>query len=359
MKSLLRRHGAPSARYVYRVGRVALSAFACVVGLLAAAPAAAHEGGKAEPRIAAAVRTEGGLVRMLTVRVTDVDSGDRVRAARVVASAEMTRPHVMSTAPVRLDEAAAGVYRARLEFLMGGRWTVVIGVGGNNVVPATARLPVDVEWSTQAAPGSAGGPPVKVLSTRIEAEVSDRDVANMAVLWLHSLSALAWIVGMLVMTAALSTRPGVLAETARTRLAGWYQRRGAWLHWSLVPVIVGTGIYNMLYVTPFPLAYTPSELERLADIPYGPLYETILILKLGLFGVLLITGTLMLFRTLDQPLPAVAVGNPHPGFVRTLASVLGPEGVAYLATVPLIIAAAMALRYVHILSHVAQVLRTE
>lgn len=56
------------------------------------------------------------------------------------------------------------------------------------------------------------------------------------------------------------------------------------------------------------------------------------------------------------PLPAA---NPHPpGFVRTLAGGLGPAGILYLATVPLILAAAMALRYVHILSHVAEVLQT-
>ena len=49
------------------------------------------------------------------------------------------------------------------------------------------------------------------------------------------------------------------------------------------------------------------------------------------------------------------VAKPGVGPVRTLVAALGPPGVIYLLTVPLILAAAMALRYVHILSHVAEV----
>jgi hypothetical protein len=44
--------------------------------------------------------------------------------------------------------------------------------------------------------------------------------------------------------------------------------------------------------------------------------------------------------------------------VRTLITALGAPGVVYLLTVPLILAAAMALRYVHILSHVGEVINT-
>jgi hypothetical protein len=162
-----------------------------------------------------------------------------------------------------------------------------------------------------------------------------------------------WIVGVLVMALALSVQPGVLAETFRGQLARWYGRWGAWLHWALVPVIVATGIYNIVYVSPFSLVWRPGEFRELADIPYGALYEAILIVKLGLFVALLITGTQVLVRTV-RPRP-LRVGDGQSGFVRSLASALGPPGLFYLATVPLILAAAMALRYVHILSHVAEV----
>ena len=77
-------------------------------------------------------------------------------------------------------------------------------------------------------------------------------------------------------------------------------------------------------------------------------------MKLGLFVVLLITGTQVLLRTVRPQPPETTVQDK--GFVRALGAGLGPPGLFYLATVPLILAAAMALRYVHILSHVAEVL---
>ncbi|MGH3114035.1 MAG: hypothetical protein ACRDOP_11290, partial [Gaiellaceae bacterium] len=43
--------------------------------LVAAGPAGAHREGKAEPRVAAGLSDEAGLVRTLTVRLTDRDSG--------------------------------------------------------------------------------------------------------------------------------------------------------------------------------------------------------------------------------------------------------------------------------------------
>jgi hypothetical protein len=156
-------------------------------------------------------------------------------------------------------------------------------------------------------------------------------------------------VGVVAMVLALSARPGVLAERFRLRLREGYLDWGAWLHWGLVPAIVLTGIYNILEVSPFPLAWRPGDIARLDDIPYGALYEAILAVKLGLFAALLITGTQVLRRVTRER---------GPGRPATLISALGPSGIFYLATVPLIIGAAMALRYVHVLSHVGEVLRS-
>ena len=328
--------------------RVAALVVSCAAALVIVAPAGAHEGDKAEPRIAARLSGEG-LVRPLTVRLTDLDSGDPVSGANVTASAAMTRPHVMTTQPTRLRSAGKGRYKARLSLFMAGDWTIRIGVTGDDVVAARAELPVKIRL---ASPGSGGGGDVTPLPTLLDDTLADRDYLTMAVLWVHGLAAMGWIIGVLVMALALSTRPGVVAEPFRAQLAAWYRRSGAWLHWSLVPVLVATGIYNLVYVSPFTLQWRPDDLRRLADIPYGALYEAILVVKLGLFAALLITGTQVLVRTLRPP--AERAGTSA-GFVRSLAAALGPSGIFYVATVPLILAAAMALRYVHILSHTAEV----
>ena len=308
--------------------------------------ASAHVDGKAEPRIAAGIAGTG-LTRTLTVRLTDLDGGGPISGATVTATASMPSPHVMRLAPWDLPPVEAGVYRARVRFVMPADWKVSIDVSGDAVVAASSTLEVPIESGAGEVPESSG---VAVLPTRLADDVTGRDVWTIVVLWLHAISAVGWIVGVIVMAAALSARPGVLAERARARLADGYQRWGAWLHWGFVPVIVITGIYNMLYVTPFPIAWRPEQLDALGDVPYGPLYEAILVFKLGLFAALLVTGTQVLIRTV----------RPHPvdsetGLGRTFLSALGAPGIVYLACVPLILAAAAALRYVHILSHVADV----
>lgn len=339
-------------------------ALAALAGALAAAvapaPALAHVGGKAQPRIAAAT-TGSGLVRTVTVRVTDVDGGDPIRGASLIAVAEMTASHTMRLAAWTLRETEPGRYRAQVRFPMRADWRLSLRASGSNLVTATSTLPVDLEETAPAAPPPGATPDLTSLPTRIEDDLARRDFLSMFSLWLHALSAMAWIIGVVVLVLALSARPGILAESLRTRLAAGYRRWAIWAHWSLVPVIAATGIYQMAYVTPFPLAWRPDDIRRLAEIPYGALYEALLILKLGLFVALLISATAMLRRTVRPAAPehAPQAGSaPAAGFVRTLGGALGPSGVLYLATVPLILAAAMAVRYVHVLSHVGEVLRT-
>jgi hypothetical protein len=325
---------------------------AATLATLLVPPAGAHTGGKAEPRIAAGVKGTG-LSRTLIVRLTDVDDGDPIAGATVKAGLSMTHPHPMQLTPQRLPEAKPGTYEGRIKLVMPAVWTIRIAVTGEDVVAASATLRVKAALT---APGSAATPPpgVAPLPTKIEDTLVRSDYARMAVLWIHGLAAMGWILGVLVMAVALASEPAILADGVRARLSRWYRSWGAWLHWALVPVIVATGVYNMFRVTPFPLAWTPDEVRRLSDIPYGGLYEAILIVKLGLFAALLITGTQVLRRTL-RPAPAVHESR-FAGPVSTLRSALGAPGLVYVAAVPLILAAAMALRYVHILSHVAEVL---
>lgn len=326
-----------------------LAILVCALALAGLLPgaAAAHEGGKAEPRISAQVRGKG-FNRTIVVRLNDLDSGDPISGANVKLRAQMTRPHVMTLIPRTIPETKRpGTYSIPYTFVMPGDWNAEFEVTGSKVV--TAKADLDVPIAVTAPPPTTTNTPT-VLPTRLETSISERDWVSMGVLWLHGLAALGWIVGVIVMGIALSVPP-LLTEGARAGIAQWYRSWGAWVHWSAVPLIVATGIYNMVYVTPFELALTPSSIDGLSNIPYGRTYEAILLFKLALFVVLLVSGTMLLMRTLRPQTAA----EPGAGPVRTLITALGPPGVVYLVTVPLILAAAMALRYVHILSHVAEV----
>jgi hypothetical protein len=348
----------PRTRSVTGCRPVLVLGLVALLAVAVAPPAGAHRAGKAEPRIAAGISQGPGLERTLTVRLRDLDSGKPIRGAIVTAFAEMAT-HEMRTPPTRLREVGAALYEAPLEFSDEGSWTVRIQARGEKVVKASAKLPVeitDMHAGTSDDAASGGHTPVAELPTLLEDDVTGGDYARMASLWIHSVAAMGWIIGVIALVLGLSTRPGILAETARTRLANWYVGWGAFLHWGLVPMIVATGAYQMLYVTPFDLAYTPARWDELHDIPYGVLYESILIFKLSMFAVLLVTATMTLLRVVHLQVPVVPVSNPHPGFIRLIVGVLGPAGVIYVLTIPLILGAAMALRYVHVLNHVAEVL---
>lgn len=333
-----------------QIRQLPLLLFALVLAGFFTGPAAAHRDGKAEPRIAAQARGQG-FNRTIVVRLNDLDSGDPISGANVKVRTRMTRPHVMTLIPRTIPETKRpGVYSLPYTFVMPGDWNAEFEVTGPKVI--TAKADLDVPIAVSAAPPAQTNTPV-ALPTRLETSISERDWVTMAVLWLHGLASLGWIVGVIVMAIALSVPP-LLTEGARAGISRWYRSWGAWAHWSTVPLIVATGIYNMVYVTPFELAVTPSAIDDLSNVAYGRTYEVILLFKLALFVVLLVTGTMVLMRTIR---PQV-VAKPGVGAVRTLIAALGPPGVVYLLTVPLILAAAMALRYVHILSHVGEVVNT-
>jgi hypothetical protein len=319
-----------------------------VLAVLCAGPALAHRDGKAEPRIAAQAQGTG-FNRTLVVRLTDLDSRAPISGATVRVRTRMTRPHLMTLIPRTIPERRPpGTYRLPYTFVMPGDWTAEFEVTGAKVITARASLPVPI--AAQSTQSPQGNRPV-ALPTRLETDITERDWVSMAVLWIHSLASLGWIIGVIAMAVALSTP--ILAGGARGALANAYRSWGAWAHWAAVPLIVATGIYNTVYVTPFELALTPSAIDDLSNIAYGRAYQAILLVKLALFTVLLATGTMVLMRSIRPPAPPIGAGA-----FRTLMTALGAPGVVYVLTVPLILAAAMALRYVHILSHVAEVVNT-
>jgi len=256
----------------------------------------------------------------------------------------------MQLAAEPLQPKGGGLYSGNVVFVMPAVWTVDIAVTGKEVVPATASLRTRVTYQG-TSPSTSGGE--TRLPTVVDDTLTGSDYETISVLWIHAGAAMGWILGVVLMTIALATDPAIVSDGLRERLSRWYRRIGVWLHWALVPLIVLTGIYNIRRVTPFALGWTPSGLRRVSDVPYGSLYESILIVKLGLFAVLLVSATTLLIRTRR---PRVPRDPPPSGAFAILWSALGAEGVVYLVTVPLIVAAASALRYVHILNHVAVVL---
>jgi hypothetical protein len=173
---------------------------------------------------------------------------------------------------------------------------------------------------------------------RVEHPFTRRDALSIAVLWAHALAGFGWIVGVLALAVALGPWR-LLSERAATAVRRVYVPWGAVAHWALAVAVIASGIYNLVYVTPFALVWRPGELARLSAIPYGALYQGILLVKLALFALLVVLATLLLRRTLRAS-PSLGLALP-----------------AYLIAVPLTVAAAAALRYVHVLSHVADVLQ--
>ena len=150
-------------------------------------PAAAHEGGKAEPRISAQARGNG-FNRTIVVRLNDLDSGDPISGANVKLRAQMTSPHVMTLIPRTIPETKRpGVYSIPYTFVMPGDWNAEFEVTGPKVV--TAKADLDVPVAVTAPPTTTTNTPT-VLPTRLETSISERDWVSMGVLWVHGLASL-------------------------------------------------------------------------------------------------------------------------------------------------------------------------
>jgi len=103
------------------------------------APAAARA---AEPRVE--VKAPGnGLIRAVTVRLTDPNSGAPVEGARITAVATMTDPHLMSMPPIDLRAEGGGRYASRVQFEMRAPWTVTMRVAGTGFAPVFSTFKVN------------------------------------------------------------------------------------------------------------------------------------------------------------------------------------------------------------------------
>jgi hypothetical protein len=279
------------------VRHLAAVAAAFLAGAAVAAPAVAHdEQGRAIPRLSVSVDGGSGLERRVTVEALDADGGGPIRGATVVGVATMTRPHVMTNYFEPLVERAPGRYAGTVRFSMPARWTLELTIRGEDVRTATARTEIVVERQPERESAVAA---VEV-AVRVEHPFTRRDALSIAVLWAHALAGFGWIVSVLVMAVALGPWR-LLSERAATAVRRLYVPWGALAHWALAVAVIATGIYNLVYVTPFALVWRPGELESLWAIPYGALYQGILLAKLALFALLVVLATLLLRRTLSAP----------------------------------------------------------
>ncbi|MDQ3382098.1 MAG: FixH family protein [Actinomycetota bacterium] len=310
-----------------------MAAGVAVAALALPATAAAHDrGGRAEPVASLVVRESGPLQALIDLRVRDEDGGEPVRAADVKGFGVMTRPHTMYTYFGPLREVSPGRYRARVTLPMAARWSLSITIGGRSVVTRTVKASLVIDRTALTEPATAAtAPAAPILVGSVGYVVTSREVEDMVVLWVHGIAATGWILGLLLLLASATAGSGSLAPEARRRLARWYRRWGFPLVWLAAATVVATGIYNLLRVTPFDLVWRPGDFGELSQVPSGRLYEGILLVKLLLFALMLASGC------------------------RTRAACAsGIYGVVFVASAPLIVAAAVALRYVHTLSHVAE-----
>jgi len=327
------------------------------LGAGSAAGAGAHSGGRAIPVAEVRVTESGPLEALVDVRLRDEDGGEPIRGAVVKGFALMTRPHTMTTYFDALPEVGAGRYRGRVKLPMTARWTLELQIGGPEVVKRTVRAPVVIERSAlsgrlvapAAKPGKVELAPAPVVAGTVRFEVSSRDLGAIAVLWAHGLAAIGWVVGIAALLVAATAGSGWLAPRARARLATAMPRVGLPLVWGAAAVVVGTGVYNTLRLTPFEVPWTPDGLADLDAVPYGVWYVGVLYAKLVLFAVMLASGLFLTRRARRRwAEPAAA------GVTGALVGRLGPSGLVFVLAAPAIVAAAVALRYLHILAHVAE-----
>lgn len=326
---------------------VAILLLVALIGLLASAlclgeSAEAHTGGKAIPKIDVAVTPQSSapLTQDITVTITDADSGSPVTGAEVTIAANMETIHEMELEPVTVPPTAvAGKYATALRLLMAAEWKLIVAVGGATVQPATQEVIVrasfgnviESEPDPQASTRVTQRPP-----TKISGSLTLGDVLPIASLAIHSAAAVFWVLAtLLLMFAADPAGRGWLTDERREAIGGeksWYRRAalGAGL------LVVATGLFNGLVAAPFTLTPTPGAIATAMRAPFGTLYLVILGAKIAIFVAIVVVNRL--------------TGEDEDDRADAAHFALRAD----LVLLPLLLLAVVMLRYVHILSHVAQ-----
>lgn len=303
----------------------------------------AHQGGKAIPKvdISVAPYASGPLTLAITAKITDADSGTPVEGASVNFEAVMTDPHEMWTLPTPMTETGEpGVYSAVIKFSMAANWKFIVRVDGPSVQPASAEYEYRITFQgaeadpqAQGLTSTAGGPTPTRAQVKVQGSLGSGDVVPITSLVLHSLSAIAWVgLTVLLVIAAGDERGGRFGEDFREELL---EKGSRWRAMAVAAgvVLVVTGIYNTIVIAPFKIAPTPDAMSNAMKVPFGGTYLAILGSKIVLMALLVVINR-------------IPAKNPAQSARFAL------KADAFL--LPLLLVAVVALRYVHVLSHVAQ-----
>lgn len=305
--------------------------------------ASAHQGGRAIPKvnISVAPHASGPLTLAITARITDADSGTPVEGASVNFEAVMTDPHEMWTLPTPMTETAEpGVYSAVIKFSMAADWKFIVRVDGPAVLPATAEYDYRITFQgaeadplDQGLTSTVGAQTPSRAQVKVKGSLGSGDVVPIASLVIHSLSAVAWVgLTVLLVIAAGDERNRRFGEEFREELL---EKGSRWRAAAVASgvVLVVTGVYNTIIVAPFKIAPTPDAMSNAMKIPFGGTYLAILGTKIVLMALLVVINRI-----------------PAKDPVQSARFALKADA----ALLPLLLIAVVALRYVHVLSHVAQ-----
>ncbi|RIK09583.1 MAG: hypothetical protein DCC49_06040 [Acidobacteria bacterium] len=326
-----------------RLAAIFLGFLFIAVALGSGSIASAHQGGKAIPKvnISVAPHAAGPLTLAISARITDADSGTPVEGASVNFEAMMTDPHEMWTLPTPMTETAEpGVYSAIIKFSMAAEWKFIVRVDGANVQPATAEYKYRITFQgaeadplAQGVTSTAGVQTPTRAQVKVAGSLGSGDVFPIASLAIHSLSAIVWVgLTVLLVFAASDDKSRRIGEDFREELL---EKGSRWRGVAVAAgvVLVLTGIYNTIVIAPFKIAPTPDAMSNAMKVPFGGTYLAILGSKIVLMALLVVINRI-----------------PAKDPVHSARFALKADAVL----LPLLLVAVVALRYVHVLSHVAQ-----
>lgn len=331
------RRRAPRLAAVLVSGLVAAGVLmACVLtGAIFAERADAHQGGKAIPKveISAAPDPSGPLTLAITARIRDADSDNPVQGANVTFEAVMAEPHEMWTLPTTMTETSEpGAYAATVRFPMAADWKFKVKVQGDSVQPATAETDYRITFQGAEGSGTASGAATRA-QVQVKGSLGLGDLVPITSLVLHSLAAILWVGLTLLLVLAAGDMTGKrIGEDFREELL---EKGSRWRAGAVAAgiVLVVTGICNTLIVAPFKIAPTPDAISNAIEIPFGGLYLAILGAKIVLMALLIVINRI-----------------PPKNVVQAARFALRAD----MVLLPLLLVAVVSLRYVHVLSHVAQ-----
>jgi hypothetical protein len=235
------------------------------------------------------------------IRVTVTEAGrpfgdpHQVFAVATNERGDETEPFRLKVLDLDDPTQPPGTHSGFLILPYGGRWTLTATVNRLQEDPDAPPVvlarggSLDVEAEGPAAPGGTG-------STVDEASrPAAANAFDVGVLWIHSLLAILWglAVGLLALLALpqgrllLSDYAGNLFDSRLATIA-----RGMW--W-LTAGVIATGIYNLVNSVPYRVPLTPTQVERVFQLPWARAYYVDLIVKLTIYAVM-VMATVPLIR---------------------------------------------------------------